>query len=138
MKKFLFILAIMISTVSFSQNIISKSENASPAQYDLLKKTNEYYPDISLSDKVMNFYVDDKIIDTKQEFALTNTKFTSYKLSVNPDNKKVVFEFESTENGRIYGDVTVFKGNYIRTTFNEKLGQIDIMVNGKSVFLKKM
>lgn len=138
MKNSLILLSLMFTVGSFAQNIVSKSENASPAQYELLKKVNEYYPDISLSDKVVNFYVDDKIIDTKQEFALTNTKFTTYKLSVNPDNKKVVFDFDSTENGKIYGDVTVFKGNYIRTAYNEKTGQFDVMVNGKSVYLKKM
>ena len=69
MKKYILILGFMFSAASFSQNITSKIENASPAQYELLKKINEYYPDISLSEKVVNFYVDDKIIDTKQEFA---------------------------------------------------------------------
>lgn len=138
MKKYILILGIMFSVASFSQTIASKSENASPAQYELLKKVNEYYPDISLSEKVVNFYVDDKIIDTKQEFAIKNTDFSSYKLSISPDNKRVVFDFVSASNGKIYGAVIVFKGNYVRTTFNEKLGQYDVMVNGKSVYLQKL
>jgi hypothetical protein len=132
------ILGIMSWVVSFSQNITSKSENANVAQYDLLKKVNEYYPDISLSEKVVNFYIDDKIIDTKQEFTIKNSEFTSCKLSISPDNKRVVFDFLSDKNGKIYGAVIVFKGNYVKTTFNEKSGQYDVMVNGKSVYLQKM
>ncbi|HEU4788526.1 MAG TPA: hypothetical protein VFS71_02480 [Flavobacterium sp.] len=137
MKKYLLILGFMFSVASFSQTITSKIENASPAQYELLKKVNEYYPDISLSEKVVNFYVDDKIIDTKQEFA-KNADFNSYKLSISPDNKRLVFDFDSVSNGKIYGAVIVFKGKYVKTTINEKSGQYDVMVNGKSVYLQKM
>lgn len=138
MKKFMLILVFMFSIASFSQNIASKNENASAAQYELLKKVNTYYPDISLSDKVVNYYVDDKIIDTKQEFAIKNTDFSSYKLSISPDNKRVVFDFVSEKNGKIYGAVVVVNGSYVRTTFNENLGLVDIMVNGKSVCIQKI
>jgi hypothetical protein len=103
----------------------------------LLKKVNGYYPDISLSEKVVNYYVGDKIIDTKQEFATRNTEFTSYELSISPDNKRVVFNFVSEKNGKIYGAVVV-KGSYVRTTFNENLGLVDIMVNGKSVCIQNI
>lgn len=138
MKKYILLFGLMISTVSFAQNIVSKIENASAAQYELLKKTNEYYPDINLSDKVINFYVDNKMIDTKQEFVLKDTNFSSYNISLNPDNKKIIFDFTSSDNGKIYGEVNVFKGNYVKTTFNEKLGQFDVMVNGKAVYTQKM
>ena len=138
MKKYILILCFMFSGALFSQNITSKIETATAAQYDLLKKVNEFYPDISLSDKVVNFYVGDKIIDTKQEFATKNTEFSAYEVSINPDNKRLVFTFESDKNGKIYGAVIVFRGNYVRTTFNERSGQYDVMVNGKSVYLQKM
>lgn len=138
MKNYILLLSFMFSVASFSQTIVSKNENATPAQYELLKKVNEYYPDISLSDKVVNFYIDDKIIDTKQEFILKNTEFSTYKLSISPDNKRVVFDFVSASNGKIYGVVVYFKGNYVRTTFNETSGQHDTMVNGKSVYLQKL
>lgn len=138
MKKYILILGLMFSVASFSQNITSKMETATPAQYELLKKANEYYPDISLSDKVVNFYVDDKIIDTKQEFATKNTEFSTYKVSISPDNKRIVFDYESVKSGKIYGAVVVFKGKYVKTTLNEKTGQYDVMVNGKSVFLEKL
>jgi hypothetical protein len=137
MRKYILLLGFMFSAASFSQTIASKNENASPGQYELLKKVNEYYPDIALSDKVVNFYVDDKIIDTKQEFAKT-ADFSSYKLSISPDNKRVVFDFVSAANGKSYGAVVVFKGNYVRTSFNESTGQYDVMVNGKSVYLQKL
>ncbi len=127
----------MISIASVGQTITSKNEVANVAQYELLKKVHEYYPDISLSEKVINFYIDDKIIDTKQEFDIKNTDFTSYKLSISPDNKRVVFDFDSTKNGKIYGVIVVFKGEYVKTTFNEKSGQFDTMVNGKSVYMQK-
>ena len=97
MKKYILLVVFMITTISFGQTITSKNEDANVAQYELLKKVNQYYPDITLSFKVTNFYIDDKIIDTKQEFDLKNTKFTSYKLRIEPDNKKVLFEFISDE-----------------------------------------
>ena len=138
MKKYILLLGFMFSVAGFSQNITSKIETASAAQYDLLKKVNEYYPDISLSDKVVNFYVGDKIIDTKQEFLTKNTGFSVYEVSINPDNKRIVFTFESDKNGKIYGAFVLFRGNYVRTTINERTGQYDVMVNGKSVYLQKM
>jgi hypothetical protein len=138
MRKYILLLGFMFSVASFSQNIISKSENATPAQYELLKQVNHFYPDISLSEKVINFYVDDKIIDTNQEFATKNTEFTSYKLGISPDNKRLIFNFESDKSGKIYGAVIVFKGKYVKTTFSEKSGQYDVMVNGKSVYMQKM
>ena len=137
MKKYILPLVFLFSIASFSQNIISKSENASPAQYEFLKQVNHFYPDISLSEKVINFYVDDKIIDTNQEFA-KNAEFTSYKLGISPDNTRLIFNFESPTNGKIYGAVIIFKGNYVRTTFNDKSGQYDVMVNGKSTYLQKL
>lgn len=138
MKKYILLFVFMITAISFGQNITTKNEDANVAQYELLKKVNEYYPDITLSDKVINFYIDEKIIDTKQEFNLKGTKFTSYKLGIEPGNKKVLFEFISDENGRIYGDVVVFKGNFIRTTFKESKGEFEISINGKAVYSKKL
>jgi hypothetical protein len=67
-----------------------------------------------------------------------NTEFTSIKLSISPDNKRIVFDFASDKSGKIYGAVILFKGKYVRTTFNENLGTVDIMVNGKSVSINKI
>ncbi|MBL0737913.1 hypothetical protein JI750_13490 [Flavobacterium sp. GN10] len=138
MKKYLLLAAVLFTTISFSQTITSKQEEASVEQYELLKKVNQYYPDISLSKSVTNFYADGKIIDSQQDFDLRGTKFSSYKLGIEPGNKKVKFDYTSSEAGHVYGDVTIFNGNALRTTFNEKTNQIDVSLNGKSVYLKKL
>ncbi|MEN2416039.1 hypothetical protein [Flavobacterium mesophilum] len=138
MKKYILLLAILFSSVSFAQTITSKIEDANAAQYELLKKVNQYYPDITLSKTVTNFYADGNIIDTQQDFDLKGTKFSSYKLGINPGNKKLLFEYVSDETGKVHGDVELFNGNVLRTTFSEKLNQIEISLNGKSVYLKKL
>ncbi|MDP5198868.1 hypothetical protein [Flavobacterium sp. DG2-3] len=138
MKKYLLLLAVLCTSMSFAQTITSKQEEASTEQYELLKKVNQYYPDITLSKSVTNFYADGKIIDSQQDFDLRGTKFSSYKLGIEPGNKKVKFDYTSSEAGHVYGDVTIFNGNALRTTFNEKTNQIDVSLNGKSVYLKKL
>lgn len=138
MKKFTLLLALIFTTLSFGQSITTKIEDASPAQYSLLEKVNQYYPDITLNKSVTNFYADGKIIDTQQEFNLTTSKFSSYKIGIEPDNKKLLFEYDSPETGKVYGDVQIFKGNALRTTFSEKNNEINVSLNGKSVYLKKI
>ncbi|KAF2338196.1 hypothetical protein [Flavobacterium tistrianum] len=138
MKKYLLLAAVLFTTISFAQTITSKQEEASVEQYELLKKVNQYYPDISLSKSVTNFYADGKIIDSQQDFDLRGTKFSSYKIGIEPGNKKVKFDYTSSEAGHVYGDVTIFNGNALRTTFNEKTNQVDVSLNGKSVYLKKL
>nr|WP_315248827.1 hypothetical protein [uncultured Flavobacterium sp.] len=138
MKKYILALALIFSTISFAQTITSKQEDANEAQYELLKKVNEFYPDITLNKTITNFYTDGKIIDSRQEFNLKGTKFSSYKLSIEPDNKKLLFEYESVESGKVYGDVTIFKGNALRTTFNEQKSEIEVSLNGKAVYSKKL
>lgn len=138
MKKYILLLAIFVTSVSFAQTITSKKEDVSVAQYELLKKVNQYYPDITLNKTITNFYADGNIIDSQQEFNLAGTKFSSYKIGVEPDNKKVLFEYVSDETGKVYGDISLFNGNVLRTTFSEKNNQIEVSLNGKSVYLKKL
>lgn len=138
MKKFTLLLALIFTTVSFAQTITSKKEDASPEQYALLQKVNQYYPDITLNKSVTNFYADGTIIDTQQEFNLETSKFSSYKIGIEPGNKKLLFEYVSDETGKVYGDVTIFKGNALRTTFSEKNNEINVSLNGKSVYIKKI
>ncbi|MFZ0597885.1 MAG: hypothetical protein WAM46_12965 [Flavobacterium sp.] len=138
MKNYILLLALIFTTLSFAQTIVSKKEDASPEQYALLQKVNEYYPDITLNKAVTNFYADGKIIDTQQEFNLDTSKFSSYRIGIEPDNKKLLFEYVSTETGKVYGDVTIFKGNALRTTFSEKSNEINVALNGKPVYVKKL
>lgn len=105
---------------------------------NLIQKVNQFYPDITVNKTITNFYADGTIIDSQQEFDLSGSKFTSYKLGIEPDNKKLLFQYESPETGKVYGDVSVFKGNVLRTTFSDKTNQIEVSLNGKSVYLKKI
>lgn len=138
MKNFSLLFALIFTSISFAQTITSKKEDASPEQYALLQKVNQYYPDITLNKSVTNFYADGKIIDTQQEFNLETSKFSSYKIGIEPDNKKLLFEYISDETGKVFGDVQVFKGNVLRTTFSDKNNEIEVSLNGKSVYLKKL
>ncbi|MCC9020020.1 MULTISPECIES: hypothetical protein [Flavobacterium] len=138
MKNYILVFALIFTTISFAQTITSKKEEANVEQYALLQKVNKYYPDITLNKTVTNFYADGNIIDTHQEFDLTTSKFSSYKIGLEPDNKKLLFEYVSDETGKVYGDVTIFKGNALRTTFNEKNNEISVSLNGKPVYLKKI
>ena len=138
MKKFTLLLALIFTTISFAQTISSKLEDASADQYALLQKVNEYYPDITLNKAVTNFYADGRIIDSQQSFNLKGMKFSSYKLGIEPDNKKLLFEYVSDETGKVYGDVSLFKGSVLRTTFTERTGLVDVSLNGKSVYQTKI
>lgn len=138
MKNYIVLLSLLVTSVTFAQTIISKLENVNMAQYELLKKVNEFYPDITVSNQINNFYADGKIIDSQQEFDLRNSKFSSYKLGIEPDNKKLLFEYDSDETGKVYGDISVFKGNVLRTTFSDAKNEIEISLNGKAVYQKKI
>ncbi|WP_281233554.1 hypothetical protein [Flavobacterium gelatinilyticum] len=138
MKKYILLLSIIFTSVSFAQTVTSKKEDVNVEQYDLIQKVNKYYPDITVNKTITNFYVDGKIIDSQQEFDLSGSKFSSYKIGIEPDNKKLLFEYVSDETGKVYGDVSVFKGNLLRTTFTDKTNQIEVSLNGKSVYLKKL
>ncbi|GAA3755865.1 hypothetical protein [Flavobacterium ginsengiterrae] len=138
MKNCILLLAFIFTSVSFAQTITSKKEDVSVEQYQLLEKVNKLYPDITLNKTITNFYADGNIIDSQQEFDLSGSKFSSYKLGIEPGNKKLLFEYVSPETGKVYGDVSIFKGNVLRTTFSEKTDQIEVSLNGKSVYLKKL
>ncbi|SHL70213.1 hypothetical protein [Flavobacterium saccharophilum] len=138
MKKFTLLLALIFTTISFAQTITSKQEDANVEQYALLTKVNQYYPDITLNKTITNFYADGKIIDSQQQFDLKGTKFSSYKIGIEPGNKKLLFEYISDETGKVFGDVQLFKGNVLRTTFSDKNNEIEVSLNGKSVYLKKL
>lgn len=138
MKKYILLLAILFTSISFGQTITSKLEDANQEQYALLKKVNEFYPDITLNKSITNFYADGNIIDSQQQFDIKGTKFSSYKIGIEPGNKKLLFEYVSDETGKVFGDVQVFKGNVLRTTFSDKNNEIEVSLNGKSVYLKKL
>ena len=137
MKKCILLLMLAFASVSFAQTITTKIEEVSIAQYELLKKVNQFYPDITLNKNVTNFYADDKIIDSQQEFDLRGTNFSKYKLGIEPDNKKVLYEYTTKEGATVYGDISLFNGNVLRTKFDKEKNEIEVSLNGKAVYLKK-
>ena len=82
--------------------------------------------------------IDDKIIDSQQEFDLRGTNFLTYRLGIEPDNRKVIYEYTSKDGGSVYGDISLFNGNVLRTTFNKEKNEIEVSLNGKAVYLKKL
>ncbi|MCV9934385.1 hypothetical protein OIU80_19065 [Flavobacterium sp. LS1R47] len=136
MKRFALLL-LLVTTVSFSQTVTSKIEPVSVEQYEFIKKVNEFYPDIPLTKQITNFYSDDKIIDSRQEFDLRGTPFSAYSLAVGPYNKTMKYDYTTKTDGRTHGDISLFKGDVIKTVYYEDKNQYEVFINGKSVFLKK-
>lgn len=136
MKRFALLL-LLVTTVSFSQTVTSKIEPVSVEQYEFIKKVNEFYPDIPLTKQITNFYSDDKIIDSRQEFDLRGTQFSAYSLAVGPYNKTMKYDYTTKTDGRTHGDISLFKGDVIKTVYYEDKNQFGVFVNGKSVYLKK-
>lgn len=131
------LLLLLVTTVSFSQTVTSKIEPVSIEQYEFIKKVNEFYPDIPLTKQITNFYSDDKIIDSKQEFDLRGTQFSAYSLAIGPYNKTMKYDYTTKADGRTHGDISLFKGDVIKTVYYEDKNQFGVFVNGKSVYLKK-
>ncbi|TDW47818.1 hypothetical protein EV144_104104 [Flavobacterium sp. 270] len=50
------------------------------------------------------------------------------------DNKKLLFEYVTDETGKVYGNVSLFRGSALRTTFTEKNDLVEVSLNGKSVY----
>ncbi len=136
MKRFALLL-LLVTTVSFSQTVTSKIEPVSVEQYEFIKKVNEFYPDIPLTKQITNFYSDDKIIDSRQEFDLRGTQFSAYSLAVGPYNKTMKYDYTTKTDGRTHGDISLFKGDVIKTVYYEDKNQYEVFINGKSVYLKK-
>ncbi|KIA99523.1 MULTISPECIES: hypothetical protein [unclassified Flavobacterium] len=131
------LLLLLVTTVSFSQKVVSKIEPVSVEQYEFLQKVNKFYPDIPLTKQITNFYSDDKIIDSKQEFDLKGTPFTDYSLGIGPYNKKIIFDYTTKADGRVHGDISIFKGDVYKTAYYDDNGRFEVFLNGKSVYSKK-
>ncbi|MBF7092494.1 hypothetical protein IUY40_13225 [Flavobacterium sp. ALJ2] len=136
MKRFALLL-LLVTTVSFSQTVTSKIEPVSIEQYEFIKKVNQFYPDIPLTKQITNFYSDDKIIDSKQEFDLRGTPFSAYSLAVGPYNTTMKYDYTTKTDGRTHGGISIFKGDVIKTVYYEDKNQYEVFINGKSVYLKK-
>ncbi|WP_432221558.1 hypothetical protein ACRASX_13220 [Flavobacterium sp. TMP13] len=133
MKKIIVLL--LITSFTYAQKIQNKIENVSPQQADFIQKVNSFYPDITVSNSVTNYYADGSVIDSKQEFDLRGTKFSSYKLGIEPGSKKMLYEYETADAGKVWGDIRIFNGKYVRTQFSEKTDKVELLIDGKAVYM---
>lgn len=133
MKKILALL--LITSFTYAQTIQNKIETVSPQQAAFIEKVNSFYPDITVNNSITNYYADGVIIDSKQEFDLKGTKFSSYKIGIEPGNKKMLYQYETAELGKISGDIRIFNGKYVRTQFSEKTDKVELLIDGKAVYM---
>ncbi|MBK0368519.1 hypothetical protein [Flavobacterium agrisoli] len=124
----------LFTAFSYAQTIVNKIENVNAQQLEFIKKVNSFYPDITVNNSITNYYADGNIIDSKQEFDLKGTKFSSYKIGIQPGNTKMLYEYETADLGKVYGDIRIFNGKYVRTQFMDKSNKIEIYVDGKAVY----
>lgn len=140
MKK-ITMLFLMFSSFAFSQEklkaYIQKTEVISFEQYDLIKKANEYYPDILVSKEVRNNIVSDlkeqRYLDTDLVYSLpTDCKTYDVKMY---STYLLNYEYTLKDDTYISGSVRLFNGDYVRTLFKSKGNTriIQYFVNGKLI-----
>ena len=144
MKKIIFVL-FFISSFSYAQEkvkmYVQKVETITFEQYDLIKKINEYYPDILVSKEVKNNSVTDfnNSIYLDPEFVYilpSDCKFYSVKLI---DSTTLQYVYILKDDTYISGTIRHFNGDYIRTLFKAKgdIRLIQFYINGKLLNEKK-
>lgn len=131
MKKIATIIFILISFLSFSQNkvkaFIQKESNLTFEQYDLIKKVNEFNPDILVSKVATNNYWNDfneeELIESYLKYTMP-TDCSSYSVLLYPDNTRLDYHYVLNSGIIRYGNITVFGGKVFR---------VDYEINGKSL-----
>ncbi|WP_026713652.1 hypothetical protein [Flavobacterium daejeonense] len=140
MKK-ITLLLLFVTSFGFSQEkvkaYIQKTEVISFEQYDLIKKVNEYYPDILVSKEVKTNLVSDlteqKYLDTDLVYTLpTDCKVYSVKMV---STYLLNYDYILKDDTYISGSVRLFNGNYIRTLFKSKGNTriVQYFINGKLI-----
>ncbi len=127
--KNLICLFLLFSISVFSQNkikaFVQKESNLTFEQYDLIKKVNEYNPDILISKIATNNYWNDLVTEELIESYLkfeTPSDCSEYSVLLYPDNTRLDY-FYKFKTGEIhYGNITVFGGKVFRVGY---------IINGK-------
>ncbi|MDX6189123.1 hypothetical protein SGQ83_07185 [Flavobacterium sp. Fl-318] len=128
MKK-ITILLFLVSSFVYSQNtdvkiFIEKTETVNFDQYDLIKKVNQYYPDIFVSRNVTNYISNNlkvqQILFSQLIYELpSDCEYYTVKISDNT-NTSLYYNYKLKDGTYIYGDVRLFNGGAIRTLFKVK------------------
>ncbi|UQD57000.1 hypothetical protein [Flavobacterium sp. K5-23] len=125
MKK-ITLLFFMISLSVFSQETkikayLEKTETISFDQYDLIKKVNQFYPDILVSKQVKNTFKNDLKTNELIESYLvlpTPTDCSDYSVLIYPDNSAVDYSYQLKDKAYVFGNVRLFNGSVYRTYFS--------------------
>lgn len=140
------LLFLLLTVSSYSQDkikaYIQKTETISFEQYDLIKKANEYYPDILVSKQVKNNSITDLnqsiYLDSELVYELpSDCKVYSVKLL---NTFLIDYTYILNDSTYISGNIRLFNGDYIRTLFksHENTRLIQYFINGKLINEKKI
>jgi hypothetical protein len=143
MKKITMMLLLFVS-VSYSQikfgTLTEQTETVSFDQYDLIKKVNEFCPDLRVSKQVTNIYsgkllADDKVLLKSVLVSEMPSDCDSYIIAIMPGNYTLNYFYRIKDGKSIYGDVTVFNGAVHRTMYVVKgnTRQSKYIINGKLI-----
>lgn len=125
MKKILIIFLLTTAILQAQQTKISaflaKDELISFEQYDCIKKINQFYPDLFVSKSVKNCYSnnlkENLLIESYLNFSELPQDCDSYQILIYPDNTRIDYEYHLKNGTLMYGNVTIFNDDVIRTTY---------------------
>lgn len=125
MKKITLLLFTIFSISTFAQKsdvtiYLEKTETVSFDQYDLIKKVNQFYPDILVAKQVKNNYKNNlkvnELLSSNLVYEIPNdAKF--YFVTIDPSNAFLNYSYKLLDDTFIYGDVRIFNNQVFRTMF---------------------
>ncbi|MFD2942964.1 hypothetical protein [Flavobacterium notoginsengisoli] len=116
---------------------LEKTETASIEQYELIKKVNQYYPDIMISKEVKNKFKNNFKTNEflSADVVYENTsKFKLYNVTI-LDNRCLSYTFLTPDDVLTFGEVRTFDGNTVRTLYKLDKGKslMQYFINGKLI-----
>lgn len=124
MKKIILFLFLLTSFCHYSQTkikaYVEKNEVVSFDQYDVIKKVNDYYPDIQVSKQIVNTYKNDlktnDLIESYFVYEIPSNCIT-YSVLLYPDNSALDYQYQKKDGSYFYGNIRLFNGSVYRTLF---------------------
>jgi hypothetical protein len=133
---------LFVSSLSYGQIkfgvLTEQTETVSFEQYDLIKKVNEFCPDLFVSKQVTNIYsgkllADDKILLKSVLVSEMPSDCDFYNIVLMPDNLNVNYSYHIKDGDNVFGTVSLFNGNVHRTMYVYKgdSRKAKYFINGK-------
>jgi hypothetical protein len=143
MKKITMMLLLFVSVSAFCQDqdvkiYLERTETIAFDQYDLIKKVNQFYPDLLVSKEIKNNFKNNLkvnvLIDSELIYVLP-TDCIFYNVSINPGNYSLDYSYQLKDKTYFSGNVRLFNGSVIRTLFksNDGLRIAQYYVDGKLI-----